>query len=104
MSSMDHLIEQYFDEHFAGGVKVPTNVGEDDARACARSLVQGGRVAPRASRNGTITSELKSPGSLAIDAKSEFNEMTAMAQGSELTGLPGRAGPYSRLDSSAHLL
>jgi hypothetical protein len=31
MSSTDHLIEQYFEEHFAGGVKVSTNVSEDDA-------------------------------------------------------------------------
>ena len=31
MSSLDHLIEQYFEEHFAAGVKVPTNVSEDDA-------------------------------------------------------------------------
>jgi NAD(P)-dependent dehydrogenase (short-subunit alcohol dehydrogenase family) len=31
MSSMDHLIDQYFEEHFAEGVKVPTNVSEDDA-------------------------------------------------------------------------
>jgi hypothetical protein len=28
---MDHLIDQYFEEHFAEGVKVPTNVSEDDA-------------------------------------------------------------------------
>jgi hypothetical protein len=31
MSSLDHLIEQYFEEHFAEGVKVPTTVSEDDA-------------------------------------------------------------------------
>jgi hypothetical protein len=31
MSSMDHLIEQYFEEHFPAGVQVPTNVSEDDA-------------------------------------------------------------------------
>jgi hypothetical protein len=31
MSSMGHLIEQYFEEHFAAGVRVPTNVSEDDA-------------------------------------------------------------------------
>jgi hypothetical protein len=31
MSSLDHLIEQYFEEHFAAGVKVPANVSEDDA-------------------------------------------------------------------------
>ena len=31
MSSMDHLIDQYFEEHFAEGVNVPTNVSEDDA-------------------------------------------------------------------------
>jgi hypothetical protein len=31
MSSVDHLIEQYFEEHFAASVKVPTGVSEDDA-------------------------------------------------------------------------
>jgi len=31
MSSFDHLIEQYFEEHFAAGVKVPINVSEDAA-------------------------------------------------------------------------
>ncbi len=31
MSSLDHLIEQYFEEHFSAGVKVPTTVSEDDA-------------------------------------------------------------------------
>ncbi len=31
MSMMDFLIEQYFDELIAGGVKVPTTVSEDDA-------------------------------------------------------------------------
>ena len=31
MSSLDHLIEQYFEEYFAVGVKVPANVSEDDA-------------------------------------------------------------------------
>jgi hypothetical protein len=31
MSSLDHLIDQYFEEYFAVGVKIPTNVSEDDA-------------------------------------------------------------------------
>ncbi|HXO80111.1 MAG TPA: hypothetical protein VN856_09520 [Mycobacterium sp.] len=31
MSSLDHLIDQYLEEHFVAGVKVPTTVGEDDA-------------------------------------------------------------------------
>jgi hypothetical protein len=31
MSSMDHLIEQYFEAHFPEGVQVPTTVSEDDA-------------------------------------------------------------------------
>ena len=31
MSSMDYLIEQYFEEHFAAGVQVPTNASEGDA-------------------------------------------------------------------------
>ena len=31
MSSMDYLIDQYFEEHFAAGVQVPINVSEDDA-------------------------------------------------------------------------
>ena len=31
MSSMDHLIDQYFEEHFAEGVKDPAKVSEDDA-------------------------------------------------------------------------
>jgi hypothetical protein len=31
MSSLDHLIEQYFEEHVAAGVQVPINVSEDDA-------------------------------------------------------------------------
>lgn len=31
MSSLDHLIEQYFKEHFSAGVKVPAMVSEDDA-------------------------------------------------------------------------
>jgi hypothetical protein len=43
------------------------------------------------SGNGTVTTELKSPGSFAVDAQSEFNELTATGQGSELTGLLGRA-------------
>jgi hypothetical protein len=31
MSSMDHLIEQFFEDHFHEGVKVSTTVSEDDA-------------------------------------------------------------------------
>ena len=31
MSSLDYLIDQYFEEYFAVGVKIPTNVREDDA-------------------------------------------------------------------------
>ena len=31
MSSLDHIIDQYFEEHFAEGVKVLTTVSEDDA-------------------------------------------------------------------------
>jgi hypothetical protein len=38
-----------------------------------------------------VTTELKSPGSFAVDAQSEFNELTATGQGSQLTGLSGRA-------------
>lgn len=43
------------------------------------------------SGSGMLTTELKSPGSFAVDAQSEVNELTATGQGSELTGLPGRA-------------
>jgi hypothetical protein len=31
MSSLDHLIDQYFEQHFAEVVKVPATVSEDDA-------------------------------------------------------------------------
>jgi hypothetical protein len=31
MSSLDHLIDQYFDQHFANGVTVSTTMSEDDA-------------------------------------------------------------------------
>jgi hypothetical protein len=31
MSSVDHLIEQYFEEHFSAGVQVPADISEDDA-------------------------------------------------------------------------
>jgi hypothetical protein len=43
------------------------------------------------SGSGMVTTELKSPGSFAVDAQSEFNEMTAKGYGSELRGLRGRA-------------
>ena len=69
MSSLDHLIDQYFEEHFAAAVKVPADVSDDDAirsvqeqfddagfdcseetaRALVRGLAQEGRVVPRAS-------------------------------------------------------
>jgi hypothetical protein len=43
------------------------------------------------SPSGMVTTELKSPGSFAVGARSEFNELTAVGRGSELTGLSGRA-------------
>lgn len=41
MSSMDHFIEQYFEEHFVEGVKVPTNVSEDDAMRSVQEQLDG---------------------------------------------------------------
>jgi hypothetical protein len=43
------------------------------------------------SGRGMVTTELKSPGSFAVDAQSEFDELTANGHGSELSGFPGRA-------------
>ena len=43
------------------------------------------------SGRGMVTTELKSPGSFAVDAQSEFDELTANGDGSQLSGFPGRA-------------
>jgi len=43
------------------------------------------------SGSGMVTTELKSPGSFAVDAQSELNVLAANGHGSELNGLPGRA-------------
>lgn len=55
---------------------------------------QGGSVDQTCDYNsgsGRVTTELKFPGSFAVDAQSEFNEMTANGHGSEINGLSGRA-------------